>query len=41
MAEDIQHTLTENMASVEGKLDAVSDAGISLKFATEQCGDDS
>ena len=32
MAEDIQHTLTENMASVEGKLDAVSDAGVSLKF---------
>lgn len=36
MAEDIQHTLTENMASVEGKLDAVSDAGVSLKFAMEQ-----
>lgn len=36
MAEDIQHTLTENMASVEGKLDAVSDAGVSLKFSMEQ-----
>lgn len=36
MVEDIQHTLTENMASVEGKLDAVSDAGVSLKFAMEQ-----
>lgn len=36
MAEDIQHTLTENMTSVEGKLDAVSDAGVSLKFAMEQ-----
>lgn len=36
MAEGIQHTLTENMASVEGKLDAVSDAGVSLKFAMEQ-----
>lgn len=34
--EEIQHNLMENVATVEAKLDAVSDAGMSLKFALEQ-----
>lgn len=34
--EEIQHNLLENVAAVEAKLDAVSDAGMMLKFALEQ-----
>lgn len=34
--EEIQHNLLENVDTVEAKLDAVSDAGMSLKFALEQ-----
>lgn len=34
--QEIQHTLMENVATVEAKLDAVSDAGTSLKAALEQ-----
>lgn len=35
-AEEIQNNLAQNAATIEAKLDAVSDAGTSLKFALEQ-----
>lgn len=35
-AEEIQNSLLQNVATVEAKLDAVSDAGMSLKFALGQ-----